>query len=291
MRYLLLFVLFLTFYGFSMAQEKLEKDAPCYRIVFAEPFVEKEIGELYLPVFQLLDVCPKRKAGVHYQEAKITITKDGKKIETPFDVVKTFADKSEAQEFARKFGIVDESLLLMNALPKCKIIRVVRLPLRKRNDRKTTPTIALLDTCLSAQARERAHPVITFEENGRQVSRIFEVVKTFTDRGEAEKYARENSIRDVEISEEYKKHVADCRIIRLTELPLTKKPNVPTTLKIALLDTCLNDDIPQQRPVIEVVRNGKKEFREYDVVKTFADKAEAGKYAKENGLFDVDYRR
>jgi hypothetical protein len=273
-----------------MAQEKLEKDASCYVVVFAEPFVKKEIGEIYFPEFQLLDICPKRKPGLKYSQAKITITRDGKKIETAFDVVKTFANQKDAREFVEKYGVRDESLMLYEP-PKCKIIRVVGLPLQKRADAKPKPTIALLDTCLSEEARERAHPAITFEENGKRVSRIFEVIKTFADKTEAERYAKENSIRDVEISEEYTKYVADCRIIRVVELPLSKRPNVPTAPKIALLDTCLNDPIPQQRPVIEVMRGGKKAFREYDIIKIFADRAEAESYARENGISDADFNR
>jgi hypothetical protein len=165
------------------------------------------------------------------------------------------------------------------------------MPLRKKSEEKTTPTIALLDTCLAPEAGERAHPMVTFEENGRPTTRIFEVAKTFFDKAEAEKYARENSIDDLEISEEYKKHVADCRIIRRVEIPMTKKPNVPAQPRIALLDTCLNDPVPQQRPVIEVLRNGRKEFRQFELIKIFTDRAEAESYARENGLTDVELSR
>jgi hypothetical protein len=291
MKYLLFFTLLLTFYENSTAQEKLAKDASCYVIVFAEPFEKKEADRLNLPEFQLLDICPKRAAGVVDREAKITITRNGKQIETGFDVVKIFAGRAEAGEFARKYGIADESMLRSDPLPKCKIIRVVGLPLKKRPDAKGTPTLALLDTCLSREARARAHPVIAFEENGRQVSRIFEVAKTFVDQTDAEKYAAENFIKDIEIRDEYKKHVADCRIIRQLELPLSKKPNVPLPLKIALLDTCLNDPIPQQRPVIEVLRNGKKVVREFEVIRIFVDLREAEIYARENGLPDIDLSR
>ena len=288
MKYLLVFALFLMFYGDATAQEKLEKEASCYAIVYAEPFEKKEAGKLYMPEFQLLDICPKRTPGLAYQEARITITRNGKKLETGFDVVQIFKDKQEAAEFARRYGVADESMMLMD-LPKCKIIRVVEMPLRKRPDAKGTPTIALLDTCLSAEAARRAHPVATFEENGRQVSRIFEIAKTFADITEAKTYAGENSIADVEISEQYKKHVADCRIIRLIELPLSKRPDKPQPPKIALLETCLKDEIPQQRPVIEIFRGGQKTVREFEVIKTFADQKEAETYAAENGLTDVDF--
>lgn len=83
--------------------------------------------------------------------------------------------------------------------------------------------------------------------------------------------------------------ISDCQVIRTVYLPLTKKPGVKTESKISLLNTCLNDKIPQQRPTTEVVRNGKKLFRTFEIIKVFADRAEAEKYAKENGITDVDF--
>ena len=84
-------------------------------------------------------------------------------------------------------------------------------------------------------------------------------------------------------------NIADCQIIRVVEMPLTKKPKVPRKPKIVLLNTCIDDEIPRQRPVIEVIRNGKKEFRTFEVIKVFTDRAEAENYAEENGLTDVDF--
>jgi hypothetical protein len=81
----------------------------------------------------------------------------------------------------------------------------------------------------------------------------------------------------------------DCQIIRVVEFPLSKKPNIKTESKIAVLNTCLTDKIPQQRPVIEVIRNGRKEFREFEVIKIFSDQAEAENHARDHGLVDVDY--
>jgi tetratricopeptide (TPR) repeat protein len=183
----------------NMSQDKLEKDAKCYVIVYAEPFVKKERDELYFKKFQLLDICPKREPGLQYQEAKIKIHKDSKEIETSFEPIRTFADAAEAKEFMNKYGVQDESMLL-NDLPKCKIIRVVNFPLQKRPNAKTTPTIALLDVCLPTEAKNRQHPVITFEENGKTVTRIFEVIKTFKSKKEAEKYALKNGITDVDFN-------------------------------------------------------------------------------------------
>jgi hypothetical protein len=83
----------------------------------------------------------------------------------------------------------------------------------------------------------------------------------------------------------------DCRIVRVVEVPLTKKPGVKTESKIAVLNTCLTDEIVQQRPVVEVIRNGQKEFREFEIVKIFSSQADAENYARENRLVDVDYGR
>ena len=90
-------------------------------------------------------------------------------------------------------------------------------------------------------------------------------------------------------AQENKADIADCQIIREVEFPLTKKPNVKRTKKLALLNTCLEDDPPQQRPTEEVVRNGKKEFRTFEVLKVFKNKAEAEKYAKDNGITDTKF--
>jgi hypothetical protein len=194
-KFTLLIALVLTFYGCAMSQEKLEKDVSCYVIVFEEPFVKKEIDKVYVPVFQLLDICPKRKKGLQYQGAKIVITRNGKKMSVSFDPIKTFADKTEAKAFQQKFGVADESMLLNDA-PKCKLIRVIDMPLRKKNDKETTPTICLLDVCLPPEANNYQHPVITFIENGKKVTRIFEVVRTFENIAKAEKYAKENAVID-----------------------------------------------------------------------------------------------
>jgi hypothetical protein len=84
--------------------------------------------------------------------------------------------------------------------------------------------------------------------------------------------------------------IADCQIIRLGNVPFSKKPNAQSQVPvIVLLNTCLSDEIPQQRPVIEVIRNGKSEFREYELLTIFASKREAKKYAKVNGLTDVQF--
>lgn len=184
----------------TSVDDKLPKKAECYVIVYAEPFVKKEYDKIYLKEFQLLDVCPEREPGLQYQEAKIKIYRDGKYVETSFEPIRIFSNRAEAKEFQRKYGVRDESMLLMD-LPKCKIIRVIGMPLQKRPDAKTTPTIALLDVCLPPEANNKAHPVISFEENGKKVSRIFEVIKTFKDRAEAKKYAAENGVIDMEFSE------------------------------------------------------------------------------------------
>jgi len=43
------------------------------------------------------------------------------------------------------------------------------------------------------------------------------------------------------------------------------------------------------RPVIEVEIKGKKEWREYEIVKIFEDRDEADRYAKGNGITDVKW--
>lgn len=285
MKTILAIVIFIMVCGSAMAQDKLEKSASCYVIIFAKSgSFTTESDEFSLPRFQLLDICPRQKKGL----PKIKIRRNGKEIETNFEVKKIFESKEEARTFADRFGVTDESMRLFD-IPKCKLIRDVGMPLRKQPHEKNVPTVALLDVCLPFGASKSQHPMITFEENGRQVSRIFEVVQTFENRQKAEMYAKENAITDVQISQRYTDHIADCHIIRIEEIPLTKRLDAKTESKIALLNTCLNDKTPQQRPVVEVIIDGKEEFREYEIIRLFADKAEAETYAKANGVIDIGY--
>ncbi len=61
--------------------------------------------------------------------------------------------------------------------------------------------------------------------------------------------------------------------------------------KICLLDIDPPNQGRQARRTIEVEIDGKKKWREYDIVRTFESEAEARKYAAENGIADVDMAR
>jgi hypothetical protein len=58
--------------------------------------------------------------------------------------------------------------------------------------------------------------------------------------------------------------------------------------KICLLDIDPPDQGKVSRRTIEVQIDGNKAWLEFDVVKTFADEAEARKYAAKNGITDVE---
>jgi hypothetical protein len=57
--------------------------------------------------------------------------------------------------------------------------------------------------------------------------------------------------------------------------------------RICLLDICPPDAGLVQRRVIEVTIDGQTEWREFDVVRAFADEGEAAAYAAQNGIEDV----
>jgi hypothetical protein len=57
--------------------------------------------------------------------------------------------------------------------------------------------------------------------------------------------------------------------------------------RICLLDICPPDAGQIQRRVIEVAVDGETEWREFDVVRVFADEEEAIAYAAQNGIEDV----
>ena len=58
-------------------------------------------------------------------------------------------------------------------------------------------------------------------------------------------------------------------------------------MRISLLDISPPDQGMVQRRVIEVTIDGKKLWREFDVVRSFADEAEARAYAAANGITDL----
>lgn len=58
--------------------------------------------------------------------------------------------------------------------------------------------------------------------------------------------------------------------------------------KICLLDIDPPNQGREARRTIEVDIGGRKEWREFDVVRTFDSEAEARRYAAENGIVDID---
>jgi hypothetical protein len=171
----------------------------------------------------------------------------------------------------------------------CKVIREIRYPITKTEPYKQPLKFALLNVCPKDAGME-ARPMLTFFVDGKIVDREYVVEKVFADKAEADEYAKQNNIVEPKQTLPKVENIADCQIIRKIDFPLTKKPNVKTNKKFALLNTCLNDEIPMQRPSIEVIRNDKKENRLFEVIKTFANKTEAKNYAKENKITDVNYK-
>ena len=62
-----------------------------------------------------------------------------------------------------------------------------------------------------------------------------------------------------------------------------------TATAIMLLDIAPPNPGLVQRPVIEVIRDGQSQWCEYDVLRCFADEAEARAYAAANGIVDAQY--
>ncbi|MBN1813955.1 MAG: hypothetical protein JXA14_19115 [Anaerolineae bacterium] len=85
-----------------------------------------------------------------------------------------------------------------------------------------------------------------------------------------------------------------CHIIRKIRLAHCKRgPGVCEKCRemdverICLLDICPPDAGRVQRRVVEVTLDGKTEWREFDVVRAFADGEEAAAYAASSGIEDV----
>jgi hypothetical protein len=287
MKIILLNILFLTAYGCSMAQEKvLPKDGSCYVIRKIVPQARVDIGDVKLEKFVLYDIClgenSDEKEEVFIEQNNITKSVKAK-------LIKTFKNGIEAQKFAKENKIVATEFA---ELADCQIIRLINLPmsLMGKKVENAKPEIALLNTCIMREKEWEVLPKIKLMRNGKEIEREFWDMRAFKNQSEAEEYAKQNGLTDVNftnnISAMTQNNQSDCHIIRVVEIPLTKKPNVPSEPKIVLLNTCLSKEIPQQRPVIEVIRNGVKEFREFEIIKIFADKQEAEKYAKDNEITD-----
>ncbi|MBN1977922.1 MAG: hypothetical protein JW918_11010 [Anaerolineae bacterium] len=88
--------------------------------------------------------------------------------------------------------------------------------------------------------------------------------------------------------------MSSCHIIRKIRLAHCKRgPEVCEKCRemdverICLLDISPPDAGLVQRRVIEVTIEGEKAWREFDVVRAFADEEEAAAYAAQNGIEDV----
>lgn len=290
MKIILLIGLFLTFYDCCWSQKTImEKPVSCYAIRKIVPESRKDIGDVNLEKFVLYDICLNEKS---VETKEIFIEQNGITKSVKAKLIKTFKNGAEAQKFAKKHKIADSDFPKIN---DCQIIRIVNMPmsLLGKKVENAKPEIVLLNTCIFREKEWEVLPKIKLTRNGKEVEREFWDIKIFKNQSEAEEYAKQNGLTDVDYKQNItamnQEKISDCHVIRVVEIPMTKKTNVPSEPKIALLNTCLNDEIPQQRPVIEVIRNGKKEFREFEIIKVFTDKIEAEKYAQENGIKDINF--
>ncbi len=290
MKAILLTLLFLTVHGCSMAQNKvLEKDASCYVIRKIVPQAKVDIGDVKLEKFVLYDICLGENSD---EKAEVFVVENGITNSVKAKLIRTFENGIAAQKFAADNKITDTEFA---KLADCQIIRLINLPMSLMGKKVTNakPEIALLNTCIMREKEWEVLPKIKLTRNGKQFEREYWDMRAFKNQPEAEEYAKQNGLTDVNFTENIsnmtQNNQSNCHIIRVVGIPMTKRPGVTRELRIALLNTCLKDKIPQQRPVIEVIRNGEKAFREFEIIKLFADKAEAENYAKENNLYDVNY--
>ncbi len=292
MKIILLTILFLTLHGCSMAQDKvLEKDAKCYVIRKIVPQARVDIGDVKLEKFVLYDICLGEKTD---EKEKVFIEQNNITKSVKAKLIKTFKNGIVAQKFAAYNKIIDTDF---TEIADCQIIRLINLPmsLMGKKVEYAKPEIALLNTCIMREKEWEVLPKIKLTRNGKQFEREFWDMRAFKNQAEAEEYAKQNGLNDVNFTENIsnmtKNNLSDCHIIRVVGIPMTKRPSVQRELKIALLNTCLKDEISQQRPVIEVIRNGEKAFREFEIIKIFADRNEAENYAKENDIIDLEFSK
>lgn len=80
--------------------------------------------------------------------------------------------------------------------PSCKVIRVVSYPVTQRMDKNVKKRIALLNLCPENRGMV-ARPMLPVEVEGKLTMFEYDVARVFKNRKEAEKYARQNGITDV----------------------------------------------------------------------------------------------
>ncbi len=291
MKSALLTILLIITHGCFMGQEKvLEKATHCYAIRKILPEARVDIGDVKLEKFVLYDICTPTTEGTLHE---IFVVENGITKSVQAKLVRFFANGLEAQKYAVEHRIIDTIFAEIN---DCQVIRLINLPMSLMGNKvpNAKPEIALLNTCVTREKEWEALPKIKLQRLGQEVEREFWDIRAFKDQAEAKEYAKQNGLTDVNFTENITamplNTPTDCHIIRVIEIPLTKKPGVLGYKKIVLLNTCLDNEFGQQLPVIEVIRNGIKEFREYEIIKFFEVQKEAKKYAKDNAITDVDFR-
>jgi hypothetical protein len=80
--------------------------------------------------------------------------------------------------------------------PHCQVIRVVAYPVTQRADKNVKKRIALLNLCPENRGAV-ARPMLPVETEGKFRMFEYEVVRVFKNRKDAEKYAKQNNIADV----------------------------------------------------------------------------------------------
>lgn len=81
----------------------------------------------------------------------------------------------------------------------------------------------------------------------------------------------------------------NCKVIRVVSYPVTQRMDKNVKKRIALLNLCPENRGMVARPMLPVEAAGKFAMFEYDVIRVFKNKKEAEKYAKQNGITDVNF--
>ena len=79
--------------------------------------------------------------------------------------------------------------------PNCRVIRVVSYPVTQRMDKNVKKRIALLNLCPENRGMV-ARPMLSVNSGGKFEMFEYDVVRVFKNRKEAEKYAKQNDIKD-----------------------------------------------------------------------------------------------
>ena len=199
-----------------------------------------------------------------------------------------------------------------------KIIRYMYKPDKKRIDSERGPKryyVLKVSTDMMEGGIRRAMPFITLVRGGESYSVAFEVVTSFETKEEALKYAEDNRVKDIDltdytyglppdkppvnlsdslVSDLHTSPFIGEKFIRYMHMPEKKRRDEdPGPMRYYVLEVStdrMGNGEYRAMPFTSIERDGKEYFVAFELVTSFETEEEVLKYAEENGITDIDLK-